>query len=161
MKFIFLLLFFPLFSYSQKLKVNEIDKFTKQKRVETERTWLKRASDGVSVSFRSVDDSYYLKLYGYGRGTGIVDEEDKLIFLLDDESSIIIYPTGLQDYSINTGTSTYNHQYHISLEQIQTFSEHNIKSIRKYTSKGYADFDIPNKKQDEVKKLAILLLKNI
>jgi hypothetical protein len=161
MRLLTLLLLLPCLSFAQKLKVHEIDKFTNQKRLETERVWLIHFSDGLSISFRSVDSTCFVKFYGYGKGTNVIGEDDKLIFLLDDGTTLSVFPTGLQDYDVNVGTSTYNHQYSISIADLALLSKHNIKSIRKYTSRGYSDFSIPEKKQDEPKKLATLLLKNL
>jgi hypothetical protein len=152
----------PLFGYAQKLKVNEIDKFTKQKRLETSNATLKaKLTEGIGVSFRCVDSSIYVLLSGYGPGTGVIGEDDKAIFLLDDETTVTVYSTGLQSYTINKYQNVYNHQYKIALSDLQTLSKKNLKSIRKYTSKGYADIDIPEKNNDEVKKIAALIIDNI
>jgi hypothetical protein len=152
----------PLFGYAQKLKVNEIDKFTKQKRLETSNATLKaKLTEGIGVSFRCVDSSIYVLLSGYGPGTGVIGEDDKAIFLLDDETTVTVYSTGLQSYTINKYQNVYNHQYKIALSDLQTLSKKNLKSIRKYTSKGYADIYIPEKNNDEVKKIAALIIDNI
>jgi hypothetical protein len=157
-----LALLLPLFGYAQKLKVNEVDKFTKQKRLETSNATLKaKLAEGIGVSFRCVDSSLYVVLAGYGPGTGVVGEDDKAIFLLDDETTVTVYSTGLQSYTINKYQNVYNHQYRLTIADLQTLSKKNLKSIRKYTSKGYADIDIPEKNSDEVSKIAALILNNL
>jgi hypothetical protein len=160
MKLFLLLLLFPAIAFSQKLKVNEIDKFTKQRRLETERVWLKnRSGDGVAVSFRSADTTCFITFYGYGRAAGVIGDGDKMIMLLDNDSTVTVYSTGIQTYDIRVGgTSTYNHQYSIEKDDLNKLSTHNVKSLRKYLSDGYVDIDIPEKHQDEIKELAILFI---
>lgn len=155
-------LFLSSSAFAQKLKVNEADKFTKQKRLQTENTTLKnKLNEGLSVSLRSVDSSLYITLYGYGKGIGVIGDGDKAIFLLDDGSTVTSYSTGIQTYNVSTGTSTYKHQYSISKDDVILLSKKDVKSIRKYMSDGYVDIDIPEKHQDEIRKLAALLINNL
>lgn len=158
----FLFLILPFAALSQKLTVNEIDKFTKQKRLETSNVTLKaKLSEGIGVRFRTVDTSFFVILSGYGPGTGVIGADDRAIFLLDDETTVSVYSTGIQSYNINKYQDSYNHQYTIAKEDLSILSKHNVKSVRKYTSKGYADIDIPEKNQDNLKKAALLILENL
>jgi hypothetical protein len=87
--YILLLLLAPLYLFSQKIKVNEYDKFLKKRRVEsislTIRTDPKMK---MSVSFSAIGSSFYFHLSGTGVGANVIGEEDKLILLLDNDSTI-------------------------------------------------------------------------
>jgi hypothetical protein len=163
MKYILaLFLLLPFAGYSQKLKVNEFDKFTKQHRLETSPVTLKaKFSEGIAVTFRTVDTSIFVLLSGYGAGTGVIGSDDRAIFLLDDGTTVSVYSTGVQTYNINKMQDSYNHQYRISFLDLNTLSNHDVKSIRKYTAKGYADIDIPEKNAGSVKKIAALIIGNL
>ena len=162
LKFIFVILFIPAISFSQKIKVNEIDKFTKKKRIETSYSYLKMGLfQYLGANIRSADSSIFINIQGSGAGSFVIGTDDPVIFLLDNDSTIKIFPTDIQTYSIGIGSSrdTYSHQYYISLSDLKTLSNHNIKSVRKHGSSSYVDIDINEKNQDEFKKNALLFLK--
>lgn len=155
------LLLIPILSYSQKLKI-ELDKFTNQKRLETPTVTLKaRATQGLAINFRSVDSLVYVILYGYGDGTGTISNGEEAIFLLDDGTTIKVYSTGIQSFDVGKSQNTYQHQYKIQIGDLQKLSLHDLKSIRKYTTKNYSDIDIPAKHSGEVGKLAKLILEGL
>jgi hypothetical protein len=147
---------------SQKLKVNEYDKFTKQKRLQTELVALKgKLSEGISIYLRTVDSSFFVYLEGYGSGVGVIGLDEKVIFLLDDQSTVTIYSIGIQSYEVTRNGNYYEHQYRTSRSDIETLSKHKVTSIRKYSTKDYADIDIPEKNQDKVMKLVLLILSEL
>jgi hypothetical protein len=157
-----ILLIFCLTSSAQKLTENQIDKFTKQKRLQTSEVLLKgKLTEGMYIRFRSVDSSLFATLIGYGVGVGVIGEKDQAIFLLDNDETVTIYSTGIQSYDVGQYGSSYRHQYSISLNDLKILSQHNVKSVRKYTSKGYGDIDVPEKNQGNVKKIALLILNNL
>lgn len=147
-------------SYSQKIKVDETDKFTGQRRIETSSVNLKVAAMGsVLSSIRGVDTSFFINLSGAGPAAVVIGSNDQAIFLLDDESTVIIYSTDVQGYKVVGPTGkTYDHQYKATFEVIKKLSEHSIKSVRKYGSRGYQDFDVPERNQNNLKELAALFL---
>lgn len=145
----------------QKIVKNEVDKFSKQKRIETSNTDLVSSmSVNLAVKLRSVGDSYYALFYGYGKSVGIISPNHYMQILFDNDSILKIYPTSMQSYSIGTSRNYYqDHQYNISKEDLQMLSTQKIKSIRRYTSEGYSDFELKEKFQDNFKELTILFLK--
>ena len=160
----FLFIVSPLISKGQKITVDEFDKFLHFRRVETSPVWLKQGlSNGIGVYFRSADSSYFITLKGYGEGADVIGSDDKLIFLLGNDSTITIKSTGIQDYEIGMGNSPnyYTHQYSIQLEEIREMQIHTIKSIRKYGGGGYTDIDLPQKNHAKVKPLAELFLNTL
>jgi hypothetical protein len=144
---------------AQKIKKSEIDKFTKEKRIETSDVILKLGmSQSMGARIRSVGNSYFIIFSGTGPGSGVIGSDDTMLFLLDNDSTITVKSTGIQDYQIYKYNSSYSHQYSIDPSQIQTISQHRVKSLRKYTAKGYIDFDLPEKKQGELEELCKVFL---
>jgi hypothetical protein len=141
--------------------VNEVDKFTKQKRLETADVTLKaKLMEGLAARIRTVDSTVFVIISGYGSGAAVIGEADKAIFLLDDETTVTGYSTGIQSYDIGS-RNTYSHQYRIYRADLETLAKHDVKSIRKYTVKGYYDLDIPEKNRGEIKGIASLIVKNL
>jgi hypothetical protein len=145
--------------FSQTIKQDEIDKFTKQRRVETSSILLKGGlSCGLHTHLRSVDSTYFLIIGGYGCAVGVVSSQDPTIILLENDVTVNISPTGVQSYEIGDYNNSYRHQYSISLDNLKTLANHKLKSVRRYTSKGYSDIDIPEKNSSELMKLCALFL---
>jgi micrococcal nuclease len=161
-KFLLIILFIPSIAFCQKIKVNEIDKFIKQRRIETTSSVLKSGLNlGLSITLKAVGSNYFVVLNGHGAGAGTIGMEDQAIFLLDNDSTVTIQSTGIQSYEIIKDQNTYKHQYKISLPGLEALSKHNLKSLRKYDFKGYANFDILSKNQDELKNLSAIFLKEL
>lgn len=150
----YLLLAALFFNYSlmaQRIKVNEIDKFTKERRIETSFSWLKRGIGcGIGFYFRSVDDTRFMTASGYNCGADVIGARDEIIFLLDNDSTISLTPTSIQGYNVGSSGNTYTHQYNVTLEQIKLLSKHKIKSIRKYGHDSYEDISIPKGNQSDI-----------
>lgn len=166
MKIILLTFFiFPLIGFSQKIKVeSEIDKFTKQKRVKTSYVAIKPGmAEQVTVSLRSVDTMYFITFKGRGKGSGVIGSTDRIIILLDNDSTVSIMPTGIQSYDIGYGTApdSYTHQYFIKKEDLINLSTHDLKSFRKYYDRHYADIDINEKRKGDLRELASEFLKEL
>lgn len=148
-------------TFSQKITQDEIDKFTKQRRIETSSEKFKNHIGGaVGAYIRSVDSTCFIVLKGFGSYADVIGTDDRLIFLLDNDETVSAYSTTIQSYEIGYGKSpkSFSHQYRIDKAGIEELSQHNLKSIRRYGSSGYMDIDISEKKNDEFKKVAALFL---
>jgi hypothetical protein len=162
MKYILLgILLIPVLCFSQRLTVNEVDKFNKLHRLQTSNVRLKT---GMLAYIRSAIDSdknafYYIKLFGSVPTPDVIGSGDRLIFLLENDSTVTVYSTGVQSYEISP--KMYYHQYRATEEDIETLAKNNIKSIRKYGTDGYIDVEIPGKNQGDLKDAAILILKAV
>src|SRR5882672_9785138 len=87
------------YSHSQKIKKDEVDKFTKQRRIETSISYVRQSLGCVlGFSYRSVDSTCFINVHGSGCATGVIGKDDKFILLLKDSSVIEITSTGVQDY---------------------------------------------------------------
>ncbi len=156
----FLLLFLPFISQAQKIKVNEFDKFIKQRRVESFPLTVKEDPKiNMSISFGAVGSSCYVQLSGSGLGTNIVSEDDRVIFLLDNDSTITAKSTGLQSYDISKTPNTYKHDYILSFSDLEQLSKHSVQALRKYHHvKDFDDIYIPKENCEKIKKLSALFL---
>lgn len=158
MKKIFVVLFFTFFcsqSFAQRIKVDEIDKFTKIRKIETSPSWVKRGLHcGVSFYFRSNADYLVITAYGYGCGASVIGKGDELVFLLDNDSSISFKSPSIQDYNISmsgaASVNSYRHEYEIPISGIKALTEHKVRGIRKYSGHKYEDIDIPKGNQSEI-----------
>lgn len=153
----------PFFCFSQSIKKKEVDKFSNQKRVQSE--WLNLSTFGpftvLKTNLRSVDSTIFIRLAG--RGVGVVGTDDAATFLFDDKSSFKIYPTSIQSYNIGIGDSpdTYDFQYNFSIEYLKILSTKKLISIRRTYNENYADTDVKSKFSERLKKLAEIMLKEL
>lgn len=161
-KILLIILFFPSIAFCQKIKVNEIDKFIKQRRIETTPSVLKNSPNaGLSITLKAVGPNYFVLLTGHGIGAGTIGLDDQVIFLLDNDSTVIVQSIGIQSSEIIKDQNTFKHQYKISLADLEALSKYKLKSLRKYDFKGYVNIDIAAKNQDELAKLGALFLKEL
>jgi hypothetical protein len=100
---------------------------------------------------------------GTGDGADVIGNKDQIIFLLDNDSTVICVSTGIQDYEIDVSShissKSYLHQYFISIDDIKKLAAHKLKSIRKDGARGYVDIDVKGKNSDNLTKEAIPFLK--
>jgi len=156
---IILLASLPIFVYSQKIRQDEIDKFTKQRRVETSYCSLKEGLGcGLYVYLRSVDTTYFLNIGGHGCAVGIIGTNDHAMFLLENDSTVYVHSTGVQSYDSGEYGKSYRHQYYITLDGLRLLANNKLKSVRRYYAENYADIDIPDKKSDALMKQCALFL---
>jgi hypothetical protein len=154
------LLMIAITANSQKITQSQIDKFTKQRRIETGYVALRGGlGTGIGAKIRSVDTSAFIILVGHGRGTGVIGLGDPAIILLDNDSTVIVTSTGVQTYDIGDYENSYQHQYRISLEGIEKLKGNDVKSIRRYITDEYSDLDIPKNNAGKLRKLAEVFLR--
>jgi hypothetical protein len=162
MKYFLAGLFLPFGVFGQTITVNEMDKFTKERIIQTAVLPLKSsATEGMSLQFRSEGAKLFVVLSGHGRGAATIGIEDKALFLLANDSVIAGRSIGVQTYERDNDKNVYQYQYslsHPSLEELTTYA---VASIRIYNYKGYNDFDLPAAKGEEVKKWGLLFYKTL
>lgn len=159
---ILLVLLLPTVSNSQKLKVNEVDKFTKKKTLKTNDGTLKMGfSEVLTFNIRTVDSTVFIMFLGAGPGAEVIGAEDNVILLLNDQSTITLKSTGIQTYIPERTQNKFHHQYYSSIGDLKKLKESKVLSVRKYTPKGYNDMDVPEKNQDVLSKYAALILENL
>ena len=155
-------LLFPLAAIAQKLKVNEYDKYLKQRVIETSSEALKTGVENyTSLSLKAIGNTFFVSLKGYGAGAATISTDDPLIFLLDNDSTITAKSIGVQTFEINQERGNYKHQYAIDLKGLESLSRHKLIGIRKYNFKNFVDIKIPERNQTEVMKISSLLINEL
>ena len=164
-KILLLFLLLPVFCIAQKIKVeSEVDKFTKKIRIQTSPATIKsELSAWMEAYYRSAGDSYFITFHGAGDGVGVIGSYDKIILLLDNDSTVSLTSTGIQSYDIGYGSksSSYKHQYYVYYSDLVKISQHNLKSVRKYYSDYYADIDVKEKRKENLKLLTVAFLNEL
>jgi hypothetical protein len=152
------LLILPTIGLTQRITVRDVDKFTGQKRIETDYQGLKMGLvTFLQVKLRSVQDDAFMIFSGGGEGSGVIGDDDQLILLLENKDTVVLTSTGIQDYEINQSKS-YKHQYRVSHQQLQKLASGKEMSMRKYLTDGYVDIDIPERNRNKIKNLCQILL---
>lgn len=147
-KLLWIVLIFTGFGYSQdcKYKKNEIDDFTKKKIIETKSEWL---CENVAYSFKKNDDTKYLRVEIGSFKVFAISDGAKLMFLTDKEDPIVLI---FQKYEISRTTpGAIASQYvseiiNISEDVLKRFQNEKITKVRIYTTDGYIDHDIKEKR---------------
>jgi hypothetical protein len=146
-----LLLMLSVWSYGQDCKfvINEIDAFTKEKKTITKRQIIcDKLSSSISLSF--IKNKYnYLKFEYNSNGIKsiVVGTNNKLIFMLNDDSVIELFPLEIVSGEFNSMNNTVvSVNYLITSESISKIRNIGIKKIRFNSTKYYYDFDVTKEK---------------
>ena len=161
MKFpIILVALVPFFSIAQKVKVNEYDRFTKQRRIELDPVRIYSADkSAVNLSYNSFGSMLYLQMNGVGWGASAVDEGQKLIFLFSNDSTVAVSSTAVQTAEVNaTYQLAYNHSYHARMSDVRLLSEYDVVGIRKYGLGDHVDIKLSKENAQKIKALSRLFL---
>jgi len=157
MKYLLWGLFLPFSSIAQQVTLNEIDRFTKQRVIETSIVRVKSTSpDELACQLRSEGAKIYVLLTGHGWGTGVIGINDKALLLLVNDSVLTLQSTGIQSYKIDDNKNSHKHQYSLSSASLEQLTKSSIKSLRIYYYNGHKDFDIVAGKANELKKGSLL-----
>jgi|ERR1035437_3217135 hypothetical protein len=144
---------------AQSIKVSESDKFLKKYRIETSMESMKLGSgNAYKFGFRSVDKTIFFVMFSYGEMAGVIGADSKIMFLLDNDSTISITSKGVQGYDPSGGANTATHEYYITESDINQLKEHKIKSMRKYLSDGYKDNDFKDSWSKAFNQLCVVFL---
>ena len=155
----FLLLLMPLFSDAQKIRINEVDKFIKQKRIETfPLTLLSSSNIKLAVTLSSVGSAVYVQLSGSGLGANRIEAHDKVIFLFDNDSTVTVMSKGYQNFEIGVTTNSYKHSYILTIPDLLKLSRHNLQALRKYHSEEFDDIYISKEGGELFKKLMAVFI---
>jgi hypothetical protein len=153
MKYLLWGLFLPFSSFAQQITFNEIDRFTKQRVVQTSILQVKSTStEELALQLRSEGDKIYLLLTGYGWGSGAISINDKLLLLLANDTVLTINSTGIQSFKVDNNKNIQKHQYNIAPGYVEQLARYPIQSLRIYYYDGHKDFDIATAQANELKK---------
>jgi TonB family protein len=147
-----IVLLLPFSCWAQKIITDEQDNNSNQRKIEISQLKLvSTAKTKMNFSLGSIGHSIYLRLSGSGTGAEIVNVGDKVIFHLDNDSTITVQSESLQTYDVEGITSTYNHIYNLSPDGLRKLSNHNLKRLRKYHAEEFDEIVIPNQSGRQVK----------
>ena len=163
MKRIVLILFFlPLTLAAQKIKLNEFDKFIKQKRIETfPLMLLSAAKNKMAVTFSAVGPVLYLQLSGAGIGANRIDENDKVILLFTNDSTVTIQSKGYQNFDIGMEVNSYTHNYKLTIADLLKLNQNKLQALRKYHGEQFDDIYISKEVSSQFNKLTTIFLQEL
>lgn len=155
-----LLAVLPLAAISQKIKVNNYDKFVKQRVIETSTSNLKYGrTAGMFISLKAVDDDYFAVVKGYGLGNTSGNSKDEITFMLEGNEMLTL--TAAKEPYFDAGkTGLYIYEYPLTANDLQLLSNHALKAVKKEAGNAIS-LTVPPAKQTETKKLSNLLLKEL
>ncbi|HYH14690.1 MAG TPA: hypothetical protein VD794_05710, partial [Flavisolibacter sp.] len=158
-KLLSVLCLLPLMVLAQKIRLNEYDKFIKQQRVESHPLLITTTSQmKLSVCFSAIGPNLYIQLIGAGEGAHRVEEDDPVIFLMENDSTITVKSKGNQGFDIGTDISTYKHHYILTYSDLQKLSQYKLAALRKYHSEDYDDVSVPKEVSEKFKTLCALFI---
>jgi hypothetical protein len=141
------------FIYSQDCKYarNEVDEFTKNKVVETKSEWL---APNVGYSLKKINDSKFLRLEINLFTVFSIRDGAKLMFLTDHDEPITMLFPKYEISRVGSASNFYIVEYlELTADLIERFKNEKINKIRFYTTDGYSDRDIKEKRDKKFKEL--------
>jgi len=161
-----LLIFFalaPFLGFTQKLKVNEYDRFTKMRRVEVEPLKIYSSDQAnVNLSYSASGPVLNLQLSGVGWGASAIDEGQQLIFLFANDSTVSVNSTEVQTSEMNSSFQpSFKHSYFVKLPDIRFMSEHEVVGIRKYGLGNHFDLKVTKDNARKIQQLSSLFLEEL
>jgi hypothetical protein len=149
---LFVIVLTTLSVHGQKI-TSKYDPFLKATRLET--GWMTLHGGIYKMlggMFRSVDNTPFFIFNGFG--SHVIGSDDQLIFLLTDDSMVTCVSTEIQSYTVGQYGNTWKHQYSMGIADMERLAKTKVKQIRKYTSDGYIDYDVPEKNAGKFSELA-------
>lgn len=165
MKYLFLFSFIFFFASNPinaqcNFSVNEVDEFTKKKKVETkELKFSGKVGMNSFIRFGSVGDNYhYLSLKINRESLPIVSSDDKLLIFLDNGEVLECLPVKPEVPEVSTDygvlMSTLFIQYNLSEEQSDQIAKNQIKKVRVGSFDGYLELEPKPKLKAKIMKAA-------
>lgn len=169
----YLLIFlFPLYSFSQQVVVNEIDEFTKDKKIKVTCTKTDRwkVSDNISDDWMGLAvylGAWHFTPKGFHAG-GYVAEiglsgstivncfseyDGKIIWLFEDGDTCELKQISRTD----CGTAHISARFTILQDDLNKLITKKVKKLRIYTTDGYSDYTIKEKKIEAIQQTFALL----
>lgn len=148
---LFILLLFPVFSFSQKdckYDINTFDQFIKIHKVEKSVKISSHYDGLIELNFCKYDSSIFFRLHAIEDNPIAIGKYDALIFLLSDNSTVKAFPDQIYSCDISTvsGTITMDATYYFeNKNDFEQLKKNKVKSIRIYYNSVYSDYKIKDK----------------
>jgi TonB family protein len=115
----------------------------------------------MAIALGSVGSSIYVQLTGTGVGANIVNADDKVIFLLENDSTVTAQSKGYQNYDVGLSVNSYKHNYLLSFADLEKLSKYNLHALRKYHAQQFDDIFIPKSNTEQVRKLSTVFIEEL
>lgn len=160
--FFVIMLLLPFICGAQRIKLNEYDKFIKQRRIETFPVAIKEAADiKMAISFSALGPVAYLKLSGSGIGASLIDVNDKAVFLLANGSTVTATSKGYQNYDLSSAEINYSHDYVLTISDLEKLSKHNLTALQKSRSDKMDEVVVSKENAEKIRKLSALFVEEL
>ena len=119
-------------------------------------------SCGLGFTIRSVDKNIFINVLGLSCAVGVIGDKEKCLLLLNNDTAVTVYSTGIQSYDTRPSqygsSQSYNHQYSITLEDLNTLANSELTTVRRYYNNNYSDIEVPSKANKKLQKLVKVFL---
>ncbi len=158
-RILFFLFLAPLISPAQRIKINEYDRFLKQRTIETyPLAILTGGNNSAILTFRSDSTNTFMKLNGRVESTNVIGQNEQVILLFDNDSTATLKSAGLQTYEMRDTYYNYFHTYTVSLDDLIRLRNYKLSAVRQYDSKDFYDVVIPGPSRDKIRQLSGLFI---
>lgn len=143
---------------AQKIRKNEIDKFTKTHVVETSRPLVNKYPGILYASFYKNGNDEFLRLYWNCRGIISMDKGNKVIFLDVEGNPYTFYNSQYIMSEDIHATSNLASEYILEMwlvGDLSIFEEKELAAVRIYTNQGYEDIKL-GKRIEKLKELYLV-----
>ena len=131
---------------AQKIRKNEIDKFTKAHVVETSRPLVNKYPGILYASFYKNGDDEFLRLYWECSGIISMDKGNKVIFLDVEGNPYTFYNSQyIMSEDIHATSNNLGSEYILEMwlvGDLGIFEDKELAAIRIYTNQGYEDIKL-------------------
>lgn len=123
---------------------------------------LKSSADSkMEATLHATESAFLLTLTGSGAGTGTVDVNNEAVFLLDNDSTVVVKSIAFQGFESRNFINTYRHEYRVSQEGLEMLSQHDLRRVRKYALTEFKDIFIDGANASNLKTLAASFLQEL
>ena len=160
MKWVAILLFLPVLGFTQGVKVSMYDNFIKKHRIEMEPVvMLSSSNTKLSITFSSVASNLFLDVSGFGWGAATIDNDNEMIFLFSNDSTVTVTSVGLQSFEPGLNAkNSYKHQYRLNPKDVQAFTGSELVGIRKYSFREFSDIEIQKENRGKLQRSSTTFL---
>jgi hypothetical protein len=143
----------------QRITRSEYNGFTSEYDIESSIVTLKQGyTTGFGVALRAVSNTLYLTFIGYGKKNTLVNEDERIQFLLYD-GTVIKFPTRIQLPSNESAVpNLYIHHYFISKKEIELLKSSPVLVMRVYSESSHNDIPVNKKGAKDLMKLSEVFL---
>lgn len=155
--FTFLISTYTSFSQSCKYDLDEYDKFQKVRKIEKTIKVVKKFNRGngyLDLELCKYGDDFFYRVYTASDNNIVVGTHDEMIFLLDNNETIKATPEQIYSADYDGARYLFEGTYHFSGSDSEKLKTNKVKSIRLYFNNVYKDFEVKDKKQDELQEAA-------